>query len=69
MNDRIGLNGAPTPFRQSKPESLRNPGVGRDAENDKALCFYYSRRVTDYEMRFLHGVMERAVACMPEGQS
>lgn len=40
---------------------LECPGVGRDAENDKALCFYFNRPVTDDEMRFLHEVMERAV--------
>lgn len=53
-------------LRKSKLGPLRNHGVGRDAENEKALCFYFSRRVTDYEMRFLHGVMQRAAACMPE---
>jgi hypothetical protein len=45
---------------------LKCPGCGRDAENDRALCFYFSRRVTDNEMRFLHDVMQRAVECMPE---
>jgi hypothetical protein len=60
------MMGEPIPFRKPKPEPLRNPGVGRDAENEKSLCFYFSRRVTDYEMRFLHDVMQRASACMPE---
>lgn len=41
---------------------LKAPGVGRDAENEKALVFYFSRRVTDDEMRFLHEVMQRSVA-------
>lgn len=41
---------------------LKCPGVGRDAENDRALAFYFSRPVTDNEMRFLHDVMQRAVA-------
>lgn len=41
---------------------LSCPGVGRDAENDKSLCFYFSRKVTDDEMRYLHEVMQRAVA-------
>jgi hypothetical protein len=57
----------PTPLRKPLPGPLRNPGVGRDAENEKSLCFYFSRRVTDEEMRFLHEVMQRAVACMLDG--
>lgn len=53
-------------FPRKPMEPLRAPGCGRDAENDKALVFYLSRRATDSEMRFLHEVMQRAVACMPE---
>lgn len=45
---------------------LRCVGVGRDAENDKALCFYFSRPVTDDEMWFLHEVMQRAVYLTPD---
>lgn len=45
---------------------LKCPGVGRDKDNARALQFYFSRTVTDDEMRFLHEVMQRAVACMPE---
>jgi hypothetical protein len=41
---------------------LKCPGVGRDAGNDKSLCFYFSRKVSDDEMRYLHDVMQRAVA-------
>lgn len=41
---------------------LRCPGVGRDGDNSKALCFYFNRPVSDEEMRFLHNVMQRAVA-------
>ncbi len=41
---------------------LRCPGIGRDAENQKALCFYFNRPVSDDEMRFLHEVVQRAVA-------
>lgn len=44
------------------PAELKCPGVGRDAENDQSLCFYFSRKVSDNEMRFLHEVMQRAVA-------
>ena len=43
--------------------SLTCPGVGRDKDNVSALQFYFSRKVTDDEMRFLHEVMQRAVAC------
>ena len=52
--------------REPRVNDLKCPGVGRDAENDRALCFYLNRSVTDDEMRFLHEVMQRAVACMPE---
>jgi hypothetical protein len=45
--------------------SLKCSGVGRDADNISALQFYFNRRVTDDEMRFLHEVMKRSVACMP----
>lgn len=45
---------------------LSCPGVGRDKDNPKALQFYFNRRITDDEMRFLHEVMQRAVACMKE---
>jgi hypothetical protein len=41
---------------------LRVPGVGRDKDNAAALCFYFNRRATDDEMRFLHDVLRRAVA-------
>ncbi len=44
---------------------LKCPGVGRDKDNISALQFYFSRKVTDDEMRFLHEVVQRAVACMP----
>lgn len=66
MEEEIG---APIPFLRPKPEPLRNLGVGRDVENERSVCFYFSRRVTDYEMRFLHDVMRRAAACMPEDAS
>lgn len=45
---------------------LRCSGVGRDKDCLSALQFYFNRRVTDDEMRFLHECMKRAAACMPE---
>lgn len=45
---------------------LKCPGVGRDRDCTNALQFYFNRPVTDDEMRFLHEVIERAVACSPE---
>lgn len=47
---------------------LRCPGIGRDKDCVSALEFYFNRRVTDDEMRFLKDVMDRAVACMPKTQ-
>lgn len=44
---------------------LKCPGVGRDKDCISALQFYFNRRVTDDEMRFLHDVMQRGTACMP----
>jgi hypothetical protein len=44
---------------------LKCPGVGRDKDCISALEFYFSRPVTDDEMRFLHDVMQRAAACVP----
>lgn len=46
-------------------QPLKCPGVGRDKDCISALQFYFSRPVTDDEMRFLHEVVQRAVACMP----
>ena len=40
-------------------DSLELHGVARDAEREDALCFYFSRKPTDEEMRFLHEAMER----------
>ena len=45
-------------------EQLKCPGVGRDKDCISALQFYFSRKVTDDEMRFLHDVMQRTVACV-----
>jgi len=44
---------------------LKCSGVGRDKDCISALEFYFSRPVTDDEMRFLKDVMDRAAACMP----
>lgn len=46
-------------------QPLKCLGVGRDKDCISALQFYFSRPVTDDEMRFLHEVVQRAVACMP----
>lgn len=48
------------------PPPLKCPGVGRDKDNICALQFYFSRPVSDDEMRFLHDGIKRAVACMPK---
>ena len=50
-------------------KELKCPGVGRDKDCISALQFYFSRKVTDDEMRFLHDVMQRAVACMPKSEA
>ncbi|MDA9409745.1 hypothetical protein [Bradyrhizobium sp. CCBAU 45384] len=49
----------------AKQEPLRCSSAGRDAQNEKTLCFYFNRRVTDDEMRFLQTVI-RQVALMRE---
>src|SRR6185312_488697 len=60
---RPGVGPLVDPLWVDRPSpELRCPGVGRDAENQKALCFYFNRPVSDDEMRFLHEVMQRAVA-------
>jgi hypothetical protein len=46
-------------------QPLKCPGVGRDKDCISAMQFYFNRPVTDDEMRFLHEVVQRAVACMP----
>jgi hypothetical protein len=51
--------------RATPPGQLKCPGVGRDKDYEKALQFYFDRKVTDAEMRFLHDVMQRSVAIMP----
>lgn len=43
-------------------DALKCPGIGRDKDCISALAFYFNRRVTDDEMRFLHEVVQRAVA-------
>jgi hypothetical protein len=57
----------PHPIKKPATEGkrpLKCPGVGRDAENEQSLCFYFNRKVTDDEMRYLHEVMQRAVAIL-----
>ena len=51
-----------------KTDQLKCSGVGRDKDCAKALQFYFNRPVTDDEMRFLHEVMQRAVASAPKFQ-
>lgn len=51
--------------RRMSERELKCPGVGRDKDCISALQFYFSRRVTDDEMRFLHEVVQRSVALMP----
>lgn len=41
-------------------------GAGRDADCISAVQFYFNRRVTDREMRFLLEVMQRGAALCPE---
>ena len=47
------------------PSKLRCAGVGRNAEWPKSLLVYFDRVPTDWELRFLSGVLSRACACMP----
>lgn len=50
----------PTPLRREQPAPLKCSGVGRDKDHAASLQFYFSRPVTDDEMRFLHEVMQRS---------
>jgi len=52
-----------TDLRLISATPLKCPGVGRDAGNDRSLCFYFNRKPTDDEMRYLHEVMQRAAVC------
>jgi len=45
---------------------MKCPGIGRNAEWPKSLLFYFDNVPTDDQMRYLHEVMQRACACMPE---
>lgn len=47
---------------------LKCLGVGSDKDCVSALRFYFSRKVTDDEMRFLHEVIQRAVASISSAQ-
>lgn len=55
------------PMRPTPSPKLRCPGIGRVGDNSKALIFYFDRAVTDDEMRFLHEVVQRAVAMIDRG--
>lgn len=43
---------------------LKVSGVGRDAENECSVSIYFSRRLTDGELRFFHEVCERSASLM-----
>jgi hypothetical protein len=50
-------------IRVEREAPLKCSGVGRDAENERLLCFYFNRKPTDDEMRYLYEVMQRAAVC------
>ena len=41
-------------WRLGKPPGLKARGVGRVADNDKAIMVCFDRRLSDNEMRELH---------------
>lgn len=45
---------------------VRCNGIGRNADWPKSLVFYFDRVPTNDQMRYLHEVIQRACACMPE---
>ena len=45
---------------------MKCPAIGRNADWPKSLLFYFDSVPTDDQMRYLHEVMQRACACMPE---
>lgn len=47
---------------------LKCNGVGRDKDCVSALQFYFNRRVTDDEMRFLHELLARGAFLCPTPQ-
>jgi hypothetical protein len=58
---------------QMQPDQLKTTtapllcnAVGRNADWPSSLVFYFNRVPTDDQMRYLHEVMARGVACMPE---
>lgn len=44
---------------------LKVRGVGRVGDEPRALLVQLNERPTDDELRFLHDVLDRAVACTP----
>lgn len=44
--------------------ALKCPGVSRMADNDKAILVYFSRPLTDPELRFFHEVCQRSAPLM-----
>jgi hypothetical protein len=53
---------APRLRDRSAQRRLKCNGVARDEGDERSLSFYFSRRVTDDELRYLHDVMKRAAA-------
>lgn len=51
---------------QTTEAPMKCPAIGRNADWPKSLLFYFDRVPTDDQMRYLHEVVQRAVACMPE---
>ena len=47
---------------RSAQRRLKCNGVARDDGDERSLSFYFSRRVTDDELRYLYDVMKRATA-------
>jgi len=54
----------PSPIDWPKAAPLKCKGVGRDKNCISALEFYFDRRVSDDEMRYLHDVIRQAAACI-----
>jgi hypothetical protein len=50
---------------RERANGLEINGVGRDKDCLSALVLYFSRAVTDDEMRFIHDVMKRAADALP----
>ena len=56
-------------LKSASTSKLRFNGIGRNAEWPKSLLVYFDRVPTDWELRFLSGVLARACACMPRASA